>query len=150
MHQKIFSAELDSLYDMLEFIKSYGQTHPVPPAFLDRIIVAAEEALVNIISYGYPDEKKGTIEISCEDSTPEPGIKIIIKDQGIPFNPIKNVPTELPSPSAVLEKAEDSVGGYGIYILIGLMDRVEYQRIGGGNMLTLVKYFPDENSGKKK
>lgn len=144
MHQKIFSAELDSLYDMLEFIKSSVQSHSMPSTIITRILVATEEALVNIISYGYPDKKKGTIEITCEDSTPKPGIKIVIKDQGIPFNPIENVPAELPSPSSILESAEDSVGGYGIYILIGLMDRVEYQRIDGGNMLTLIKYLPDE------
>lgn len=140
MHQKIFSAELDSLYDMLEFIKSYGESHPIPNTFLDRIIVATEEALVNIISYGYPDEKKGTIEISCEETTPKAGIKIIIKDQGVPFNPIEKVPAEIPPPSTVLD---NSVGGYGIYILIGLMDRVEYQRLDEGNMLTLVKYYPE-------
>ena len=139
MKQKIFPAELDSLYEMLEFIKDYG-TQSFPSSILEQIILAAEEALVNIISYGYPNGKKGTIEIICDDSTPKGGIKIVIKDQGIPFNPVEKVPSSLPPPSVELEKEDPSLGGYGIYILIGLMDRVEYQRIDGGNMLSLIKY----------
>lgn len=141
MYQKVFTATLDDLYEMLEFIKNYGQSLHIPEKILDRIILATEEALVNIISYGYPGDKKGTIDIACERTTPKPGIKIVIKDQGIPFNPVENIPTDLPSPSAVLNKADDALGGYGIYILIGLMDRVEYQRINDGNLLTLIKYL---------
>lgn len=140
MYHKVFPAELEHLYSMLEFIKEYGQSHHVPALALDQITLAAEEALVNIISYGYP-ENKGTIEITCKDSTPQRGIKIIIKDQGIPFNPIENIPNNLATSSTIPKKSNNSLGGYGIYILIGLMDRVEYQRIDGGNMLSLIKYL---------
>lgn len=137
MYQKIFPAELEHLYEMLEFIEAYGHTRQIPSAMLDRIILATEEALVNIVSYGYPDQKKGTIEIVCEETKPQAGINIIIKDQGIPFNPIEKVPTSPPPPA----KIENSLGGYGIYILIGLMDHVEYQRLNEGNILSLTKYL---------
>jgi serine/threonine-protein kinase RsbW len=146
MYQKVFPAEIDHLYTMLEFIKNYGKSHHISSSILDQIILAAEEALVNVINYGYPPEKEGTIEISCEKPTPKAGIKIIIKDQGVPFNPVEKVPTTLPTPSSVLSKAENSLGGYGIYILIGLMDRVEYQRIDGGNILSLTKYSESDPS----
>lgn len=142
MHQKIFPAELDRLYEMLELIRNYGESCHISPSVLDQIILATEEALVNIINYGYPDEKKGTVEIVCQNSTPKAGIQITIKDQGIPFNPIENAPLTPPALSATPNKTENTLGGYGIYILIGLMDRVEYQRIDGGNILTLVKYLP--------
>lgn len=141
MYQKIFPADIDSLYDMLEFIKTYGNQNQISVLVLEQIILAAEEALVNIISYGYPNDKKGTIDIACEENTPQPGIKIIIKDKGIPFNPIKNAPSTPPAPSTLLSETETSLGGYGIYILIGLMDRVEYQRLEDGNMLILMKYI---------
>ncbi len=140
MYHKVFPAELERLYDMLEFIKEYGKSHHVPSDALDQLTLAAEEALVNIINYGYP-KSKGTIEITCKHSTPKIGIKIIIKDQGIPFNPIESVPNPPPSVSTILGKSENSLGGYGIYILIGLMDKVEYQRFEGGNMLSLIKYL---------
>lgn len=141
MH-KIFPADLDRLYEMLEFIKSYGVSHSISSSILDQIILATEEALVNIISYGYPEEKKGTIEITCESPAQRPGIKIEIKDQGIPFNPVENVPPELPTPTDALTQTEEALGGYGIYILIGLMDHVEYKRVNEGNILSLTKYLP--------
>jgi anti-sigma regulatory factor (Ser/Thr protein kinase) len=140
MNQKVFPAEIDFLYEMLEFIKTHGKKNHISTLALEQITLAAEEALVNIISYGYPDEKKGSIDIACEETAPQPGIKIIIKDKGIPFNPIENAPTTPPAPHTILNEAETSLGGYGIYILIGLMDRVEYQRLEDGNMLTLIKY----------
>lgn len=140
MYQKIFPANLEFLYQMLEFIKAYGERNQVSSLALDQITLAVEETLVNIMSHGYPNQKEGTIDISCEETTP-PGVKIIIKDQGIPFNPIENAPKVPPAPEKLLNEAETSLGGYGIYILIGLMDRVEYQRLeDGGNMLTLIKY----------
>jgi serine/threonine-protein kinase RsbW len=141
MYQKVFPAELDCLYKMLEFIKDYGQALDVPSDILDQIILAAEEALVNIISYGYPDDQKGTIDIACEHSIPLTELKIIIKDSGVAFNPIENAPAELPQPSTVLSKPEHSLGGYGIYILIELMDQVEYQRVKGENILSMTKYL---------
>ena len=140
MYQKVFSATLDSLYDMLEFIQRYGEQHHMPSLAIDQMVLAAEEALVNIISYGYPDDKKGIIDITCESASSQPGVKMIIKDQGIPFNPIEKAPI-IPSSPNVLDEAEATVGGYGIYILIGLMDKVEYQRQEDLNLLCLIKYL---------
>jgi len=141
MSQRVFPAELDSLYEMLEFIKEFGQSLRISPSILDHVVLATEEALVNIISYGYPNQKGGTIQIVCKNSVPERGIAIVIKDQGIPFNPVENALDALPEPSSILDKSEHSLGGYGIYILVGLMDRVEYQRTAEGNILSLIKYL---------
>lgn len=140
MYKKKFSAELDSLYAMLEFINAYGEEHSISTEALGKIQLAAEEALVNIISYGYPDEKKGTIEILCISTSSKPGIKITIKDQGIAFDPIKKAPREVPSAAKLIEDESAQLGGYGIYILIGLTDKVEYKRLKSGNKLILTKY----------
>lgn len=141
MNHKVFPAELDCLYEMLAFIESFAESHQISSSVIDQIILATEEALVNVINYGYPDEKKGTIEITCEETSNPSGIKIIIKDQGIPFNPVENVPSTLPPPSTTTDKPNESLGGYGIYIFVGLMDHVEYQRVNGGNILSLTKYL---------
>lgn len=144
MYQKIFPADIEFLYEMLEFIKAYGEKNQILPLALDQITLATEEALVNIISYGYPDNKKGTIHITCEETEPQTGIKILIKDQGIPFDPIKNVPQTPFLSVDQNSQVESSLGGYGIHILIGLMDRVEYQRLIDGNMLILTKYISSD------
>ena len=141
MHHKVFPAELDYLHEMLAFIREHVLAHNISLLVLDQIILATEEVLVNIISYGYPNEKKGTIEMSCEDSNNPRGIKITIKDEGIPFNPIENLPSSLPSKSTVMDKTNDSLGGYGIYLFVELMDAVEYRRVNGCNVLSMTKYL---------
>ena len=140
MYHKIFPAKLDKLYEMLAFIKSYESFQNISPSILDHIILATEEALVNIINYGYPNEKNGTIEITCENPHKHPGIKIIIRDRGVPFNPVENIPSNLPSLSSVISN-DECLGGYGIHILVGLMDHVEYKRMNGRNILSLTKYL---------
>jgi len=140
MYQMIFQAELESLYEMLEFIKVYGERSKLSTLALDQLTVGVEEALVNIISYAYPGEKKGTVEILCENATAQPGVKVIIKDQGVPFNPVENAPKSVAPASAILEKAETTLGGYGISIMVGMMDVVDYKRIDNNNILTLIKY----------
>ena len=144
MVQKVFSAELDQLHEMLDFVKS-NSLSLFSPDLLDQIIVATEEVLVNIINYGYPVKKKGTIDIDCISLNDPQGINIVIKDNGIPFNPIKNLPSVLPPPSRILEKSTNSLGGYGIYIFTGLMDKVDYQRIDGENILSLTKFVPNHS-----
>lgn len=136
MYKKIFLAELDHLYEMLDFIKNFKWNgNLIPSPALNQIILASEEALVNIIEYSYPNEEKGMIEISCENYQQQAGITIIIKDQGIPFNPIQKVP----SLSAI--RQTDALGGYGIYLFLELMDCVEYQRLNQENVLSLTKYL---------
>ncbi len=141
MYHQVFPAELDRLYEMLAFIEEYALSHNVSSTVVDQMILAAEEALVNVINYGYPNDKKETIEVTCEQTHNPSGIKIVIKDQGVPFNPVENVPSTLPSPSAANDTQNNEVGGYGIYIFVGLMDHVEYQRVNGGNILSLTKYL---------
>lgn len=140
MKSKVFLARLEHLHEMLDFLKDYCKSHEAQQSAVEQVILAAEEALVNIINYGYPKEAKGFIDVSCGEAD-RPGIKIIIKDQGISFNPLEHVPPTLPPISRLLEKTDDTYGGYGIYILTGLMDEIDYQRVNDINILTLIKYF---------
>lgn len=139
METKVYSAKLENLHEMLEYIKAYCCMRQVEPRVLEQIILAAEEALVNIISYGYPNQE-GYIHLTCSNAHPK-GLILTIRDRGIPFNPLENVPSVLPPVNRLLEKSDDSLGGYGIYILTGLMDKVDYQRMNDDNILTLTKFF---------
>lgn len=142
MQKKTFPAKLEYLHEMLAFIQTYGLNQNIPVSLVDKIVLAAEEALVNIINYGYPDQTPdGTIDITCQDSEGRPGLKIMIKDQGVPFNPVERAPSLYPPISKSEDVTAHPVGGYGIYIFVGIMDRIEYQRIDSGNILTLTKYL---------
>ena len=137
MHHKTFPAHLNHLHEMLTFIQKYGQKKRVESSILNKIILAAEEAIVNIINYGYPNQK-GKIEVSCQEYHDKKGLKIQIKDHGIPFDPtIQSFMLD----QQQLPKEVGELGGYGIHIFVGIMDRVEYQRLEEGNLLSLIKYF---------
>ena len=129
-----FSANISSLRPILAWIISQIEESPFDQAELRRIEVALEEALVNIIHYAYLDQE-GEIEITC-NYFPEDQIEIIIKDYGIPFNPLEN--GQKIDRMAPIE--ERTVGGLGISFMKELMDKMEYSREGDANILTLKKY----------
>lgn len=143
MYKRVFPASMDYLHDMLDFIEIYCLNRGFDKCTVDKITLATEEAIVNIIHYGYPN-KNGEIELSCEESPYKPGVRIFLKDQGVPFNPISKAEENRKKrqKKELLDFEQDiPLGGYGIYIFVGIMDRVEYQRSEHGNILSLVKYL---------
>lgn len=135
---KTFSASLDQLYNMLRYIKEQAVTAGFDPTQVVKIELATEEALVNIIKYGYPNND-GCIDIHC--SCPQVNrLKIAIKDHGIPFNPLMHAMTFVPG--NFFDK-NMRIGGYGIFFIFKIMDEVEYIRDSdsNSNILTLVKYI---------
>lgn len=140
MKKEVFPADLGHLYDMLGFIKSYGLSENINQSILEKIILACEEALVNIIHYSYPN-RKGTIEITCQESSNKHGITVYLVDNGVPFNPIVQCPIKNDHTPPIPSLDDSKKGGYGIYIFVGIMDHIEYQRLEEGNLLALTKYF---------
>ena len=103
------------------------------PTQVRKIEIALEEALVNIIQYAYRDHP-GTIEIICK-ITSDDGLEIVIKDYGIPFNPLQN--RGKVNRHATLEERKE--GGLGISFMQELMDKIEYRREKDVNILILKK-----------
>lgn len=94
--------------------------------------LALEEAVVNVMSYAYPSDKEGSVNIEAVAN--DYRLKFIISDSGVYFDPtvVAEADTSIP-----LE--ERAIGGLGIYLVRHLMDSVNYERIGGFNVLTLRK-----------
>lgn len=130
---KIFAAHLDNLYEMLLFIRSQAESIGFDEIEISKIELACEEALVNIISYGYPT-MTGEIQVHCAPHKKK-GLKIVITDNGIPFNPLSNAKKFDENTS--LEAR--SIGGYGVFFIMKIMDEVEYKRVDNNNILTMVK-----------
>ena len=142
MSVKSFYSNIDNLYEMLEFISSQAELTGFSTLDISHIEIAAEEALVNIISYAYP-EHVGNIEIAC---LTEKGEKLTIKiiDHGIPFNPLSK-PKKVDLSKSVEELRP---GGYGIYFITRMMDTVEYTRENDSNVLILIKHVIKKDSIK--
>jgi len=131
---KTFPGSMEKLHDMLQFVRIQAGSVGFDDSSTSKIELAIEEALVNIIRHGYAKEK-GMITISCRQ--PEHlGLKIVLTDNGIPYNPCEHM-RHIDS-SAPLELR--NIGGYGIYLIVKIMDEVDYKYEGKSNVLTLVKY----------
>lgn len=131
----IFPASLDKLYEMLNIVRQFAHAAGFDEREVSMIELAVEEALVNIISYGYPD-RAGSITIESQKTEPN-GIRLIIQDKGVAYNPLTN--SKHFDESASLESR--TVGGYGIFFILKIMDEVDYRRENNCNILTLVKYL---------
>jgi len=128
-----FTAELNSLHPMLKWIRTHFEGSGLSDIEIRRIEIALEEALVNIISYAY-QAHGGMIELNYH-LNPGEDVELTIKDQGLPFNPLKQV--KRVNPLATLEETEE--GGLGLLFMHKLMDKVEYIRFRESNILTLKK-----------
>ena len=94
--------------------------------------LALEEAVVNVMSYAYPSETMGSVNI--EAIANERLLKFIISDWGTPFDPTaeKEVDT-------TLSAEERPIGGLGIHLVRQIMDSINYERTDGMNVLMLCK-----------
>ena len=118
----------DSLHKFQEYVSSLAGH--LPATMATRIELVLEEVLVNLISYAYPDDQPGWIEVSCV-RTPDRFVLRII-DSGRPFDPLGIAPPDL-----TLGVEEREIGGLGIHLVRQLTDRAEYERRGAENVVTL-------------
>ncbi len=134
MARTTIPAKLENLKSMLQFIRNGAEQQGFSKKDANKIQIAAEEALVNVISYAYPDNG-GNVEIRCDAKGAE-GLVIEIIDWGEPFDPLS-----LPEPDIEAPPEERNIGGLGIHIMRNIMDEVSYKRDGDRNILTLIKYI---------
>lgn len=94
--------------------------------------LAMEEAVVNVMSYAYPEgtEGKVNIEVVADDYK----MVFVITDSGKPFDPTKKAAVD-----TTLPLEQRAIGGLGIHLIRQIMDEVTYQRKGDQNILTLIK-----------
>ena len=93
------------------------------------IVLAADEAVNNIIRHAHQDRPDAVVQIHCF-LLPD-GIEIHLLDQGEPFD-ITAVPH--------MDPGELRVGGRGVFLMRSLMDELSCEPRGeGGNTLRMVK-----------
>jgi anti-sigma regulatory factor (Ser/Thr protein kinase) len=98
-----------------------------------------DEVLMNIIMHGGPEAKVSRISLCFYTQTLVNGTEanLTITDSGIPFNPLRFTPKDLPK---TLDEAVP--GGLGVGIIQKMSDRLEYEREDGKNVLTLTVQYP--------
>jgi anti-anti-sigma factor len=113
-------------------VAQFAADNRVPRAIVHDISVALDEALSNIIAYGYQAEAKG--EITVRPACTGDEMSIEIEDGGTAFDPL-----QAPLPDLAADLVERQVGGLGIHFIRSLMDAVAYDRRDGRNCLRMVK-----------
>ena len=116
------------------FIKSVTEKLGIETPLARKLRLAVEEAVVNVISYAYPEGTEGdvTIKMMSDGHT----LRFQIIDTGVPFDPTKKEKAD-----TTLSIEERQIGGLGIFLVRELMDTINYERVDGKNILTLIKTF---------
>jgi len=100
----------------------------------DEIVLAATEAITNVMRHAFLPEEKATFHIICEVSSL--GLKVIVKDKGYPFSPEK---IEKYSIDEVMQGKKPS--GLGFFLMQQSVDEFTFHNMGfGGKEIHLVKY----------
>lgn len=115
---------------MIDFVSGLARERGFGPKRILEVELAAEEALVNILTYAYPEDP-GDIEIACKEKG-GPRLILEITDYGIAFDPLA-----FPVPDLLVELAIRRVGGLGVFFVRQMADHVEYRRTKDANVLTL-------------
>ena len=133
MTEIVLAAEDKNLEKAQSFVRLQVENLFKDKQILLQIDLVVEELFINIAHYAYCAQS-GTVRIAAETDGTVPEVKITFCDSGIPFNPL-----ERSDPDTTLPAEQRSVGGLGIFLTKKIMDRVEYRRADGKNILTVTK-----------
>ena len=114
------------------FIDEVCEANGFDMATIMQINLAIEEAVVNVMNYAYPKDTKGDITIETKANKSE--MSFIISDTGKPFDPTAKAEVDI-----TLSAEDRSIGGLGIHLIRQIMDHINYERVDGHNVLTLIK-----------
>jgi serine/threonine-protein kinase RsbW len=128
----VIPASIDRLGRLSGFVEEYSKACGCGQAQKNGLLLAAEEAFVNICRYSYP-EGQGDVTVSCGS---ENGLFLLeFVDEGIPFDILS-----APVPDTHLGFDQRSPGGLGIHFIRQLTDQLFYRRENEKNILTLAFY----------
>ncbi len=132
-HELRITADMQHLERVRSEVSEAIRVGGFEEAFTNRILIAVDEAVTNIIEHGYEGPEKGQIDIICEVEPDTFTISII--DQGEAFDP--RTMTDIDIQRHV---AQGKAGGLGIFLIRKIMDVVDYHHeTGRHNRLTMVK-----------
>ena len=134
MVNKAFPGNYKTLAIISDFIVEEAEKIEFSPSEVYAIQTAVDEACANIIDHAYGGEDLGQIDIQVQQI--KKGIRITLKDNGVPFNP-----DDIPAPDITSPLEIRKERGLGIFFMQKLMDEVIFEFSKAGfNKLTLLKF----------
>ncbi len=106
----------DKVKDVREWIAATLAEHAVAPDVVNKILLAASEAITNCVVHGYKPSREGTVDITITFGVDDVALAVRDYGSGLQMEHYDTPDTE---------KAWE--GGYGIYLIRSLMDDVRLQ-----------------------
>ena len=128
----ILPNDVDTIPQLNEYIDCICEENSIDMEIAMSLNLAIEEAVVNVMSYAYPDGAQG--EVKIESAVDPNQITFVITDNGIPFDPTAKEDVDV-----TLSAEERPIGGLGIHLIRQIMTHISYERKDGKNILTLSK-----------
>jgi serine/threonine-protein kinase RsbW len=128
--------DLAALARVRDTVKEALERGGFPLSYLNRLQIAVDEAVTNIIEHGYDgaDAGKATIEVTLEVTADV--YRIVIEDFGTTFDPEDFGEVDIRKHVAIGKS-----GGLGVFLMRKIMDLIEYHaEKGRKNRLVLVKH----------
>ena len=110
----------------------FAEAHALPAAVRRSVNVALDDLLANAVSHGRTGREPCSVTVEVELARER--VTVTLTDDGPPFDPFA-----LDAPDTTLSVEERPIGGLGIHLVGQLMDKVNYQRREGHNVVVLVK-----------
>ncbi len=130
--RKRFEPIADKCGEIIEYLMSSPDI-PSDDDLQFKIRLSIEEAVENVVSYAY-EGGIGWLEVGTSVEGDEPVLTIVLKDAGVPFNPLVK-----DDPDITSSAEERQIGGLGIFLCKQLMDGINYAYENGCNILTMTK-----------
>lgn len=131
-HSITLDNDIEQVPTLADFVDQVCEEVGIDLAVAIQMNLAMEEAVVNVMSYAYPEGTEGLVTIEATDA--DHVLTFTITDSGKPFDPTAKAEVD-----TTLSAEERPIGGLGIHLVRQLMDSVNYERSDGKNILTLRK-----------
>lgn len=120
----------DAVSTFLNSAKQLGQAGGIDPIVQNRIVLAIDEAVANIIEHGFPEPGSlANAQIHLTMRHDADSLEFEIRDNGIPFNPLEK------KSNVELYYEEGLEGGIGLLALTAL--DCQYERSADQNILRI-------------
>jgi anti-sigma regulatory factor (Ser/Thr protein kinase) len=135
----ILQSQLGELARLWPWVEALADEYAIPADTLYAIHLCLEEAISNIVRHGYCGQPDHSICVHCGLD----GVRTLVftvEDQAPPFDPLApSAAAEAPAPTSIDELQP---GGQGIRLLRKFAGTLAYQRLAGGNRLTIGIVLP--------
>lgn len=124
------AATIGNLDTVISFIEDRAELFGLDTKKKFGLLVAIEEAFVNVCHYAYPGSE-GDVSIACESDNETFAVEV--SDQGEAFDVLS-----LPDPDITADIMDREIGGLGVFFIRKLTNDVSYRREAGRNILRMV------------